>query len=389
MSTTARLRAAAPAALAATLLLTAGAGAQSAAEAAHRPGAWGFPQAQATILYQDPGLRVSAWSNDEVLIVQALVYADRSNALGKSRDGRDLGDHACLIVDVDANHQLSGGDRFYWLDPWPSRPGLRYQVTDTNRHQSHIRGDSSGRGSVTYVKGLEPEMPTALPVRVDTFVLSLAEIGTGPGQRVQLMYWGRSPQEGLTFNSVGYESDKYYYAHHVPHDLFTEFVLAEGHADFDRMQVPDGRDGAPPPEAKSPPLEVGEIAPELTAEGWINTEPLTLAALRGTPVLIEFFSTKCATCMAAIPALNTIHDEYGPRGLTVVAFTVQSGEPIDYVVRREEIRYAVGTGSGLREEYNPPQTPYAFLIAPDGTIAWHGSPTSAKLHYALDEQVGN
>ena len=37
-------------------------------------------------------------------------------------------------------------------------------------------------------------------------------------------------------------------------------------------------------------LRVGTPAPEITGERWINSAPLTMAALRGRVVLVEFWT---------------------------------------------------------------------------------------------------
>jgi thiol-disulfide isomerase/thioredoxin len=63
-------------------------------------------------------------------------------------------------------------------------------------------------------------------------------------------------------------------------------------------------------------------APEFTHRApadWINSAPLTLASLRGSVVLVEFWTFDCYNCRNTLPWLKAIHDEYGPRGLTVVS----------------------------------------------------------------------
>jgi thiol-disulfide isomerase/thioredoxin len=63
-------------------------------------------------------------------------------------------------------------------------------------------------------------------------------------------------------------------------------------------------------------------APELphqAATDWINSGPLTLASLRGSVVLIEFWTFDCSNCRNTLPWLKAIHSEFGPRGLQVVS----------------------------------------------------------------------
>ncbi len=63
-------------------------------------------------------------------------------------------------------------------------------------------------------------------------------------------------------------------------------------------------------------------APEFThtaTDDWINSAPLTLASLRDSVVLIEFWTFDCYNCRNTLPWLKAIHAEYGPRGFEVVS----------------------------------------------------------------------
>jgi hypothetical protein len=48
--------------------------------------------------------------------------------------------------------------------------------------------------------------------------------------------------------------------------------------------------GAGPGEAAGTLVTVGQTAPEVTGGPWINSEPLSLAGLRGRVVLVEFWT---------------------------------------------------------------------------------------------------
>lgn len=51
---------------------------------------------------------------------------------------------------------------------------------------------------------------------------------------------------------------------------------------------------------------------------WINSEPLTLAGLRGRVVVLEFWTSSCVNCLRTLPRLQAWHDNYRDYGLTVI-----------------------------------------------------------------------
>lgn len=66
---------------------------------------------------------------------------------------------------------------------------------------------------------------------------------------------------------------------------------------------------------------VGAPAPRFThadPADWINSPPLTLRALRGRVVLIDFWTFGCVNCYRSIPWLKDIERRYAERGLQVV-----------------------------------------------------------------------
>ncbi|MBA2381339.1 MAG: redoxin family protein [Chloroflexi bacterium] len=67
------------------------------------------------------------------------------------------------------------------------------------------------------------------------------------------------------------------------------------------------------------PLEDLGNAPELTGiTDWINTDPLTLASLRGKVVLVHFWTFGCINCIHVQPYVKTWFDRYADQGFVVV-----------------------------------------------------------------------
>ena len=91
-------------------------------------------------------------------------------------------------------------------------------------------------------------------------------------------------------------------------------------------QLPDRPPSLAGVEAFSAPLNEGNALIGIrpggwTARDWINSEPLTLEALRGKVVLVRWWTAPgCVFCEASAPALNDFWRRYGSRGLVVVGF---------------------------------------------------------------------
>ena len=60
-------------------------------------------------------------------------------------------------------------------------------------------------------------------------------------------------------------------------------------------------------------------APEISATAWFNSEPLTLADLRGEVVLVEFWTFACWNCQNIEKHVKSWYERYAKEGLRVVA----------------------------------------------------------------------
>jgi thiol-disulfide isomerase/thioredoxin len=91
-------------------------------------------------------------------------------------------------------------------------------------------------------------------------------------------------------------------------------------------------------------------------------------------VIVEFWATWCEPCREALTELETWRKQYGPRGLTIVAISVDGPRNISKVrpyVTRLHIHYAVviDEDQRLQRLYQANQMPTAFLVDRAGNIA--------------------
>jgi thiol-disulfide isomerase/thioredoxin len=87
---------------------------------------------------------------------------------------------------------------------------------------------------------------------------------------------------------------------------------------------------------------LGRVPSEWETSTWFNSEPLTLAGLRGRVVFVRWFmSPDCPFCSGTAPALRELHQRYsGERGLVVIGMYHHKGlEPLDPTAVRGWIKH--------------------------------------------------
>jgi cytochrome c biogenesis protein CcmG/thiol:disulfide interchange protein DsbE len=80
------------------------------------------------------------------------------------------------------------------------------------------------------------------------------------------------------------------------------------------------------------PVMVGSRAPDFRAKTLGGTQTRTLADYKGQVVLLNVWATYCEPCKVELPSLQKLYREYGPKGLKLVAVSV------DYAVSDDSIR---------------------------------------------------
>jgi thiol-disulfide isomerase/thioredoxin len=69
---------------------------------------------------------------------------------------------------------------------------------------------------------------------------------------------------------------------------------------------------------------------------------LEISALRGKPLLVNFWATWCPPCVSELPLLDRFHREHAAQGWTVVGLAVDNLEPVLQFLAKRPVRFAIG-----------------------------------------------
>ncbi len=121
------------------------------------------------------------------------------------------------------------------------------------------------------------------------------------------------------------------------------------------------------------------VAPELSGGGeWINSEPLTMQALRGKVVLIDFWTYGCYNCRNTLPAMQGWWKEFSSQGLVIIGVHTPEFAAeheianVRNAVIQHEIAWPVVQDNdyAIWNAYRNHYWPHFFLVSRSGIIVY-------------------
>ena len=123
---------------------------------------------------------------------------------------------------------------------------------------------------------------------------------------------------------------------------------------------------------------VGQKAPEILSPFWINSEPKTLASLKGKVVMVEFWTFGCYNCRNVEPQIKKWHHSFSDKGLVIIGvhspeFSFEKDiEAVKHYVKKNAVPYpiAIDNTFTIWNHFKNRYWPALYLIDKKGVIRY-------------------
>ena len=105
-----------------------------------------------------------------------------------------------------------------------------------------------------------------------------------------------------------------------------------------------------------------------------NGEAVNLAAMRGRPLLVNFWATWCPPCVEELPLLNAFNTANAPQGWQVLGLAVDQPSAVRRFLQKLPLNFPVGmagfAGTELSRSLGNPSgsLPYTVVFGAEGTV---------------------
>jgi len=313
-----------------------------------------YPTLSRSVRYEGPTLATQLWGD---------------LALGQARYALLLGvtpqNVAELYVDLDRDNRITAGEK---LSGTRISGGIAWTVS--------LRAEPSGGEPYDYpLQILWPEGRGYL-----FLVGGAPRAGEFRGRRIALVDGDLDGVFGTKgdFLAVDVDGDGKIYAEPDGHERFslTESFTLDGES-FKVQVFPDGRRIRILPAPYTPPkvpLIPGLPAPDFTFREFRSGENLSLASFRGKVVLLDFWATWCPPCMASLPGLLELYEEFHAQGFEILGVSLdESAEDLRRVIESYGIKWPIAFegkrwDNSIANLWRVYQIPTAYLLDKEGVI---------------------
>jgi thiol-disulfide isomerase/thioredoxin len=109
----------------------------------------------------------------------------------------------------------------------------------------------------------------------------------------------------------------------------------------------------------------------------LDGQKVSLAALKGKIVMVDFWATWCGPCMEEAGHMVQLHEKYGPKGLVILGISLDRDlGALKRVIQEKKFVWPnyMDRGGKFSGPWGVNGIPHSVIISPDGEVLWVGHP---------------